>query len=102
MSQSKHAYSEKRDFFRMRIDTPIELFDCDNQQSYQGLCKDLSGAGMKVEVDQAITVGTALDASIKPSLTGQLSFTAKVEVSRVESMEDGSYHWGLAIREKTD
>ncbi|WP_369015280.1 PilZ domain-containing protein, partial [Leclercia adecarboxylata] len=48
MLQHERNYSEKRDFIRMSIETPITLSQ--GAQTVQGVCQDLSSTGMQVLV----------------------------------------------------
>jgi|GEM_PF-6694713 len=55
MTQSDRNYSEKRDFIRMHVDTPITLSK--DGQSFSGICLDLSSTGMQVEASTALQLG---------------------------------------------
>lgn len=58
MSYSHHDYDEKRNFIRMKIDTPANITVHAEHLDLQGICRDLSGGGMLVEVAQALPEGT--------------------------------------------
>lgn len=92
-----HHYSEKRDFIRMRVETPITLQS--NGQTYHGICTDLSSTGMQVELNQPATFshGQAVHASIvstHPQLPG---LEAEATILRVETLDDGRLALGLKI-----
>ena len=55
MSQNDRAYSEKRDFIRMRLEAPVILHHAG--QEIEAQCLDLSSTGMQVEANCQIAVG---------------------------------------------
>ncbi|MBN7769511.1 PilZ domain-containing protein [Marinobacter daepoensis] len=52
-------YSEKRDFHRMQVDSTLVITD-DQGNTFQGVCKDLSAAGMQISVDHPFAIGDEL------------------------------------------
>ena len=96
MASIDRSYNEKRDFIRMRINSPVII--CQGGKNYQGVCKDLSGAGMLVETGHAFELGDTLEVSIEQRGENQLPFKASAEVSRLEPTGD-KYLVGLAISE---
>ncbi|MBB3168978.1 PilZ domain-containing protein [Simiduia aestuariiviva] len=101
MSLANRAYSEKRNFIRMRIDTPVEI-TLDEDQTLNGLCCDLSGGGMAVEVDRALPVGTQLTISLSSSHGHNPMLRAKAHVARVLSGPNERCQLGLEIDELLD
>ena len=60
----KRDYSEKRDFIRMTINTPVEVHSEQEGVVAQGVCNDLSGSGMLLTVNKVLPVdvgGVALN-----------------------------------------
>ena len=100
MSSIDRSYNEKRDFIRMRINSAVQVRH--NGQEFEGVCKDLSGAGMLIQTEQLLDVGSELEVSIKQDGESQLPFKANAVVSRTESNTDGSYVLGLSINEILD
>ena len=95
MTQRERNYSEKRDFIRMNLDTPINIFLAG--LSFPGICVDLSSTGLQVEADTALHVGDRVRVSI-PSQHNQLKgLDAETEVVRVESLDGGRQSLGLVI-----
>lgn len=47
MQPIEHNYSEKRDFIRMKLDTPVTI-RCEGRESV-ALCRDLSASGLLLE-----------------------------------------------------
>lgn len=94
------SFSEKRSFIRMKINTPVVIHFAG--RSYQGVCKDLSGAGMQIETDEPFSIGDTLDVTIEQKGGAHLPFNAKVEVSRVQETSPGVRVVGLSIQEITE
>lgn len=90
-------YTEKRDFIRMRIETPVTLlFDgnmCD------ALCIDLSSTGMQIEVESLVEFshGQKLHVSIPSNHTKLPGLEAETQVQRVETWDNGRVSLGLEI-----
>lgn len=96
MASIDRSYNEKRDFIRMKINSPVAI-TCKGK-SYLGVCKDLSGAGMLVETEDTFEIGAELDVSIEQKGDTHLPFHASTTVSRVEPIDD-KYLVGLSINE---
>lgn len=97
---SERSYNEKRDFIRMKINSQLTMRQ--NGQDYEGICKDLSGAGMYVRSEQSFEPGSKLEVSIAQQGETHLPFNATAEVSRIEPTEDGQFSIGLSIKEIRD
>ncbi len=94
MASIDRSYSEKRDFIRMQVNSPIAIRH--EGSDYEGICKDLSGAGMLLETEQAFAVGAELEVSIAQKRETHLPFNASATVSRIDE-HDGKFLVGLAI-----
>lgn len=95
MSQRDRDYSEKRDFIRMQIDTPITLSQ--GAQTFAGTCQDLSSTGMQVLANTQFAMGDKVRVQIPsehPELEG---LDAETEVVRVGIHDDGRQSLGLSI-----
>lgn len=95
MSSIDRSYNEKRDFIRMRINSPVYISQDGND--YTGVCKDLSGAGMLIETSHEFTVGANVGIAIPQQSETHLPFNAVAEVSRVEAGPGDNYIVGLSI-----
>ncbi|GAA3558534.1 cyclic di-GMP-binding protein PilZ [Marinobacter xestospongiae] len=69
MSMTMKDYSEKRDFHRMQVNTEIQITDSSGQ-TYTAICRDLSGTGMQLYVEQPIAEGTEIQ-TLMPSTNEQ-------------------------------
>ncbi|MFA7555508.1 MAG: PilZ domain-containing protein [Spongiibacteraceae bacterium] len=97
MPSNDRSYNEKRDFIRMKINTPVSVTHAGVQ--YQATCKDLSGAGMLIETQHLFNLGDILDVSIASQLDSHLPFNATTEVSRVDAGNEDTHIIGLSIKE---
>lgn len=97
MASLDRSFSEKRNFIRMKINSKVVINHEGNE--FEGICKDLSGAGMLIETTEMFNLGDELDVSIQQKGETHLPFNAKVEVSRISKGDDGSQIVGLVIKE---
>ena len=61
------GYDDKRNFFRMMVNSPcqLQIIDDESSRTLQAVCKDISATGMSLEVDEpSIEVGTQVSVSI--------------------------------------
>ena len=98
MTSTSQAYDEKRIFIRMKVDTPIiiTLTGDDSNKEIEAICKDLSGDGMLVEINEQLPLGAEVAVRIK---SGKNPFTATGEVTRIKSAPSGSFIHGLKLKE---
>ena len=97
MNMSERNYTEKRNFIRMKVDTPVDLVIAGSAaRTVKAICKDLSGTGMLVETEEALELGTELVVSIT---TGKNPFEADAEVTRSRTATNGKFIIGLKIKE---
>lgn len=89
-------YSEKRDYHRMRLESEVEVTDASGTRT-KGICRDLSGSGMKVVVDRMFDKGMELNVLIPPADEQFPPFEASCTVLRCETDGD-KVLLGLSIR----
>ncbi|CAN7549711.1 PilZ domain-containing protein [Pseudomonas sp. LjRoot71] len=95
MSQNDRAYSEKRDYIRMRLEAPVTLHH--NGQEIPALCLDLSSTGMQLEAGSAVQMGDKVRIHISSEHNELRGLDAQAEVVRVTTLDDGRQALGLAI-----
>ena len=100
MESIDRTYNEKRDFIRMQVNSPLDIRH--EGKDYQGICKDLSGAGMLIETDQLFEIGAHLEISIQQQGETHLPFHATAEVTRIEGESGEGHILGLSIKEIRD
>jgi c-di-GMP-binding flagellar brake protein YcgR len=95
MSQSDRAYSEKRDYIRMRLEAPVSLRHAGRE--IPALCLDLSSTGMQLEAECALKMGEKVNVHIASDHNELTGLNAQAEVVRVVNLEGGRQSLGLAI-----
>ncbi len=90
------AYQEKRDYIRMRVETPVTLTLGD--KTLQCVCIDLSGTGMCIEIKDELNIGDEAVAYM-PSYQNKFDpLNACIRIKR--AMKDGDvYCYGAEIIE---
>ncbi|WP_420935821.1 PilZ domain-containing protein [Alteromonas sp. A081] len=94
------GYDDKRNFFRMMVNSPCQLQVTDDESSrtMQAMCRDISATGMSLEVDEpAIEVGTRISVAIESSSSQIPSLAALANVVRCEPATDASCIIGVEI-----
>jgi hypothetical protein len=83
--QPSRFQSEKRNFRRMTMDCPVsyQLVNSPNQK--MGTCINLSANGILFECDDKYPIGTRININVSPDLAISPSFSAVMEVIRVNS-----------------
>lgn len=84
------AYEEKRDFIRMRVESPLTLHL--NQRIIECICVDLSGTGMCIETKETLEIGETAEAFL-PSYQNQFApLNANIRINRIIKEQDTSYY----------
>lgn len=94
------GYDDKRNFFRMMINSPCEVKLLGEGKTVTALCRDISATGMSLEVSVAsVDVGTEVEVTIE-STSAQLSaLKARADVVRCESLSADTCTIGVAVTE---
>lgn len=95
MSQSDRAYSEKRDYIRMRLDAPVILHHAGRE--IPAMCLDLSSTGMQLEAEATLRTGDKVTVHIPSEHSELAGLDAQAEVVRASDLGDGRQSLGLAI-----
>lgn len=95
MSQSDHAYSEKRDYIRMRLEAPVTLHH--GGQEIPAVCLDLSSTGMQLEAECLLNMGDRVRVHIASDHNQLKGLDAEAEVVRVTDQGNGRQALGVAI-----
>ena len=93
------SYSEKRNFIRMKIDTPVQL-RC-GSETISAQCRDLSGSGLLLSSDKALPMDAFVEVHIAQEGENRQPFDATAKVVRVDPSDDG-FIIGLALTEIHD
>ncbi len=91
-----NAYQEKRDFIRMRVETPVTLTL--GNRILECVCVDLSGTGMCLELKEELNVGDEAVAFMPSYQNNFEPLNACVRIKRI--MQDNDvYCYGAEIIE---
>ena len=97
MSMSMKDYSEKRDFHRMQVNSEIKITASDGR-TVTGICRDLSGTGMQLYVEQPAEIGEEFATLLPSSNENFPPFETSIRVLRCEPEGEG-YLLGTEITE---
>jgi hypothetical protein len=95
MGRNERAYSEKRDFIRMRLEAPVVVRHAG--QDIPALCLNLSSSGMQLEAESALGMGDRVQVRIASEHGELRGLDAEAEVVRIGELGDGRQSLGLAI-----
>lgn len=93
------AYSEKRNFIRMKVNTPVQL-RCKGE-TLMAQCRDLSGSGLLLASEQALPMDADVEVHIAQDGENRQPFNASAKVVRVDPADNG-FIIGLALIEIYD
>lgn len=96
------GYDDKRNFFRMLMNSPCELtlIDDESTLTLHAVCKDISATGMSFELEEtSIELGTLVEVSIESTSSQIPSLSAKAKVVRCDSLGETSCTIGVEITE---
>lgn len=99
MSSIIRDYSEKRDFIRMKVDAEINLLFDNPTKEITGICRDLSGTGMLIEVEEQVEEGKTFQTKLPSSNDAFPPFNATVAVKRCSPTERETWLLGTEITE---
>ncbi|WP_299074255.1 PilZ domain-containing protein [uncultured Paraglaciecola sp.] len=96
------GYDDKRNFFRMMVNSVCELkmVDDESTRSLQAVCKDISATGMSLELEESsVEMGTMINVYIESTNSQIPSLTADTRVVRCDAIDDNSCIVGVEILE---
>ena len=96
MNLANRTYDEKRDFIRMRVDTPVAV-KLDQQHQWEGTCHNLSGGGMLISVPESLRLGTELEVTVSSHHGHHPMLKALTRVRRIHPQAQQECCVGLEI-----
>lgn len=101
MSLDNREYQEKRDFIRMRIDSPVDVLITGEDKPLTGICRDLSGGGMLIEVNTVLPTGTEVEVTLASSHGHAPILRALATVTRLntDSGDEAPNRIGLRLKD---
>ena len=94
--QDKNA-EEKRIFIRMSIDSEAFVTLPGDTKKHSCICRDLSAAGMSLDIGVAVNEGTEIMVLVPSQTAGFDDLEAMTEVMRSQSLDDNRYLLGVKI-----
>lgn len=96
MALEHRAYDEKRNFIRMKINTPVQVEI--GGERFTARCKDLSASGILLQSDRELALGSQVEIHIAQEGENRLPFDASAQVVRVDAVNPSGYILGLSIK----
>jgi hypothetical protein len=91
-------YAEKRDFVRMQIEMPIRITNTTTNETVTGMCKNLSGNGLKFASTMNFTIGAQLEITLDNNNDRFNKLDAVIQVVRSEqNHENHTFEIGAKI-----
>lgn len=95
MNLANRSYEEKRNFIRMRVNTPAEVKV--DQNLWAGICHNLSGGGMMISVPEPLPLGAELEVTVSSHHGHSPMLKALTKVRRVQPLASQECRIGLEI-----
>lgn len=87
MNLASRDYQEKRNFIRMKVETPVQVTTAAGLQ-LEGMCHNLSGGGMLLSVPETLPLGTEIEVLVTSNHGHNPMLKARTTVSRVLAQPD--------------
>ena len=84
-------FKERRNHFRMTMDAELTYIIRGKTTVNNGICKDLSHSGIKLETERALTIGTVLEVTIDLGNPKFKPIKAELEVIRIEKAKNNRF-----------
>ena len=91
-------YEEKRDFFRMRVNGPVNIKRQDQAEFFHAEGLDLSASGLSLISDATVIEGEILQISIKSHNPELADFVAEAEVVRVQPLDEHPGKFNISVK----
>lgn len=97
MTFANRAQKEKRDFIRMKVDTPLRAEIAVDGEELTGICRDLSGGGISLESERDFPPDTTMTVTVTGDYGHKPTLRAEARVVRSAPTAEGQYLLGLEI-----
>jgi c-di-GMP-binding flagellar brake protein YcgR len=95
-------YDEKRNFIRMKVETPVQVKVNTLEQEAEGICHDLSGGGMLLSLDNEMALNTEIVVTVVSDHGHSPMMKARCSVARIEPGPSNTNMIGVEILEIID
>jgi c-di-GMP-binding flagellar brake protein YcgR len=96
------GYDDKRNFYRMMVNSPcqIVLVEQATKQPLAAICRDISATGMSLEIEsEALEIGALMEITIDSTNEQIPSLVAKAKVIRSDEHGENAILVGVEISE---
>ena len=94
-------FDDKRDFYRMMINSEVAVTVIDNEVNSQLLatCRDLSATGMAFEIEHPLAISTQVRVKVDSASSQVQALDIRGRVIRIEEESKNCYLIGITIEE---
>ena len=95
------SYDDKRDFYRMMLNTEVVITIIDDEVNSQlrATCRDLSATGMALELEHPIDISTLVRVKVDSASSQVQALDVSGRVVRIEEENKDCYLIGITIEE---
>ncbi len=95
------SYDDKRNFYRMMLNTEVVVTIIDDEVNTQvtATCRDLSATGMALEMEHPLDIATCVRVKVDSASNQVQALDASGRVVRVEEESKDCYLIGITIEE---
>jgi hypothetical protein len=84
MASSHQRFSEKRDYYRMMVNTEVKITVPGSDSTCTGRAKDLSATGIQFETECHLKVGQMVQILVEPVGRSHDALRADLQIKRVD------------------
>lgn len=99
MNSLDRSYDEKRNFIRMKVNTPAQITLENENKTHVGVCNDLSSGGMQLTTNELLPLNSELLITVASKHGHSPTLKARCRVARVEQGPKDQCILGVEISE---
>lgn len=99
MESFNRCYDEKRNYIRMKVNTPAQITVENEGSVHKGVCNDLSSGGMLLTTDKFLPLDTELLITVSSTHGHSPTLKARCRIARVEEGPNEQCILGVEIAE---
>lgn len=96
MNMASREYQEKRDFMRMRVDSPATL-SLEDGSVIEVNCADLSSSGLKIHSTTPLPIDTKAELTMASGSGITNDLKARIVIQRIDCLGDDDFCMGATI-----
>jgi len=101
MESKMNSFNDKRDFYRMMLNSEVVVTVIDDEVNSQvfATCRDLSATGMALEVESPLSMGTHVRVKLDSAGNQVQALDVSGKVVRIDEESKSCYLIGIYIEE---